>query len=284
MIDILIIGGDSLIGGYLKNYFLSKGKTVAITSRRSYKTDPNNFFLDLNNLSEADMDHLPRTKVVFFCAAVNGFKECLEDPIKAVTVNAMSIHAMGKKFLNDSSDLVYFSTSSIFHKNLFASEYDEPSINSVYACTKYLGEHLLHELYASSRNRLNIIRLTKLISWDAPIIKYWKQCVDRHQEIKVFTDKYISPISLKYLSEFFEGADNEFKGGTYHLSGSDLLSYFEFSKLLFDKIGWDKSLLVPHTLGALEQDGGVRLSMEHTTEKLSVQPENIDIFLNNFLG
>ena len=119
--------------------------------------------------------------------------------------------------------VVFFSTVDVFDgKRSFYKIYDHPSPKTVYGKLKIEVENFLMNNY--SRNSA-ILRMTKIISSNTPLIKKWIDNYNNKEEIIAYSDKYLCPISLKQVLLALQILLKDKKSGSFHLSGTDEVSF-----------------------------------------------------------
>lgn len=227
--DALIIGVDSLIGSALYERLSNIGKHVIGTSR---KLNAKHLFFDLTQLEK--INELPLARHIFICAGVNGFKVCEENIDLAIKVNFYSTCRIAKHFMMLGSHVIFFSSSSVFGSNrIFPMEYEIVNPNTDYGRLKVLAEQQMSKDAKYSRDgKLTIVRLTKLIESLAPLIESWKKNAELGKNIQAYKDMYLCPISINFIINSVIKICENYIQGVIHLSGNQILSYYEFAKNL----------------------------------------------------
>ena len=81
-----------------------------------------------------------------------------------------------------------------------------------------------------------IIRLTKVLSKNTPLIRGWVDDLRVGKEIHPFSDAYFSPISLNYATNAIAKVGHNLECGIFNISGSDDISYSDFARMLAIKL------------------------------------------------
>jgi dTDP-4-dehydrorhamnose reductase len=88
-----------------------------------------------------------------------------------------------------------------------------------------------------------IVRLTKVVALDNPLIDSWIQNLRSGNQIKAFENRMLSPISLKNTIKKLVKIAGVGRSGIYHISGSNDLSYYNFACLLASALGANPALV-----------------------------------------
>ena len=276
--DVVIIGADSAIGTMLYKSMVSMGKKVAGTSRKK-----NSFYHYLDLLKSVNFDELPVGKIVFLCAGVNGYKECDENPIQSIYVNNYATVSIGSYYLSIASHVVFLSSSSVFGAtNQILNETDVCSPNTFYGSLKLSTELALLSLVKNSKGVLSIARMTKVIFSNNSLLQRWNKEAEAKKDIYAFDNYSIAPVSAAYIINSLVTIANSGIGGTYHLSGSRKITYYEFSKHLRARGIISRS---SNIISSIRSDDDISdqaniLGMRLTTDRLGILPEDIEDVIN----
>ena len=172
--------------------------------------------------------------VIIHCAAMTNVVECEDNPEKATAINVAGVANIIDTF---DGAFIYLSTDHVFSGERFFSmfrwggweETDNALPVNMYGMTKYAGE-------AMARMRIGntvILRLSKVFDND-----------DYNKYIKTLrgdTPVEVSDVVVRgFIHKQFVGdaikfvVDNNLKDDIIHIGGKDLLSYYDFLKLLPD--------------------------------------------------
>ena len=92
-----------------------------------------------------------------------------------------------------------------------------------------------------------IVRLTKVISKNNPLIIGWVDDLRVGKEIYPLSDVYFSPISLNYATNVIAKVGHNLECGIFNISGSDDISYSDFARKLAIKLNGVDHLVRPVT-------------------------------------
>jgi dTDP-4-dehydrorhamnose reductase len=273
MYSALVVGGDGLIGRGLCSALRSTDVEVISTTRRK-------------NLGEIELDlgmpfnvkKLPRCDVVYLCAAISRFAACEQNPMLARHVNVTAQLELARYFFLQGAHVVFLSSNAVFNGvDEAPAEGGHPSPASVYGQLKFDAERELKILASQHSGTLSVIRLTKVLSKNLPLINNWLLSIEAGQEVEAFSDVMVSPISLNYVLDCLRRCGEIRYNGILHLSGEDELSYYELVKALAGSIGLDSTLV--QAVRSREPTGQPlahnRLSMTNSANVLNVVPQSL---------
>jgi dTDP-4-dehydrorhamnose reductase len=183
---ILVTGAAGRLGATLVEAYAGH-EVVAHTRATLDLTDP-------GAVHRAVVEAAPN--VILNCAAFNDVDGAEDAPTDALAVNAFAVRSLARAAEGVGAIVVHFSTDFVFDGTAERAytEDDEPSPRSVYAASKLLGEW-----FALDSPRGYVLRVESLFG--AP--KGWRgrrgsvdaivDGLERGDEIKVFTDRVVSP-------------------------------------------------------------------------------------------
>ncbi|MGH8245757.1 MAG: sugar nucleotide-binding protein, partial [Gammaproteobacteria bacterium] len=278
----LVVGADSLVGAALLAEFTRAGQGSYGTTRHSGSVAGDFLYLDLadDNLNLAvpkDVD------VVFLVAAMASYRACEVDPL-AYRVNVTNSIRLAGQVWQQGCRLVFISSNSVFGgERPFCHEDDAVSPGIAYSRHKADAEAGLRALAAEmdAIERLNIVRLTKVLTTNVPPLPDWFARLDAGERIQPFADMAFAPISLASTVASLRNIGNSGLPGVFHLSGADNVSYLAFAHCLVAEMGLRPEFVVPTTAEA----AGVELvwnprysaiGMVRTKELLGIEPEPLD--------
>lgn len=279
MHSALVVGGDGLIGRALFSALRASGVEVISTTRRK---NPGEIQLDLG--MPLNVAQLPRCDVAYLCAAISRFGACEQNPALAKLVNVTTQLELARHLFLEGTHVVFLSSNAVFNGVDDAPAEDaHPSPTSVYGQLKFEAERKLKALACQYSGTLSIIRLTKVLSKDLPLISNWFLNIRAGQKVDAFSDVTVSPISLKYILDGLTLCGYLRHNGIVHLSGEDELSYYDLVKELAGSIGLDSSLV--QATKSKEPKGQPlahnRLSMNQSKIVLNMLPQSLACLLRD---
>jgi dTDP-4-dehydrorhamnose reductase len=273
MHSALVVGGDGLIGRALCSALRASGVEVISTTRRK---NPGEIQLDLG--MALNVAKLPRCDVAYLCATISRFAACEQDPILARLVNVTSQLELARHFFLQATHVVFLSSNAVFDGvDDSPAEDARPSPTSVYGQLKFDAERELKILANQHAGTLSIVRLTKVLSNDLPLIANWLLNIKAGQKVEAFYNVTLSPISLNYSIEALRRCGDLKINGLVHLSGEDELSYYELVKTYAISIGLNSTLVqaAKNKEPTGQPLGHNRLSMTQSKSILNMLPQSL---------
>ncbi len=232
--NTLIIGADSLIGNGLINYLISKGMNVYGTSRREKELENNIIFFKIGD--SINKLNLHKYSSCVFCAGITSINYCEDNEKVAFDINVSQTIKIIKACIEKGIYTIFLSSDLVF-----SGEKKNPSIHEKtkpFTKSGLFKKNVEDYMLDLDSNLVCILRLTKVISANTPIIKKWSDAKESNSKIIAFTDQFISPINIENVCKSLFNLINEKHPGLFHLGGDNTMSYFEFAKSYFkeDKI------------------------------------------------
>jgi dTDP-4-dehydrorhamnose reductase len=218
---ILIVGADSAIGSRACCYFEQLGYDVFGTTRRK-NLGENRFQLDLSVsdplLPEKVFD------VVVMCASITGLAACEADPEGTARVNVHGTLKLIDEAAKHGAQVIFLSSTAVFDGSKpFYAVSDSTHPKSVYGLQKQAVEARV------DLEQVAILRLTKVVHQDMPLLKMWREQLNRGKLIHAYVDQKVSPITLDEVCTAIRTLIEKRSVGVYHLGGECEISYFEFA-------------------------------------------------------
>ena len=82
-------------------------------------------------------------------------------------------------------------------------------------------------------NQACILRLTKVITESSQFIQNWINAAEKGEEIKAFSNKFISPINIKDVIDSIMILVERKKSGIFQLGGNEEISFFDYANKIF---------------------------------------------------
>src|SRR3990167_2067366 len=242
MTTILLIGSDSTIGSHLKKQLKTQGKTICGTTRHKDRCTETIFFLDLLNPDAFTLPENISIDTVIFCASMSIIKECEDNKALSYQINVESTIKLAR-YLKNRFDpfIIFLSSNAVFDGSKpFFLETDTPCPINYYGHCKIEAEKKL----AGITDKLAILRCTKVLYSDHPLIKKWIQDLQNGEKIYPFDDLMLAPISLEMVSTAIKKLSDLKKPGIFHLSGNNDITYVELARLIAKQIKCDNKLII----------------------------------------
>jgi dTDP-4-dehydrorhamnose reductase len=179
--------------------------------------------------------------------------------------------------------VTFISTNSVFGgERPWPGEEDPHAPGIAYAKQKSAGENVI---LASARrldalNRLNIVRLTKILNRDTSPLPAWFAAWQRGEPVQPFSDLIFAPMSVRFVGEALATIGEKRIPGHLHLSGAENVTYVDLANTLAERLRIDPALIAPTT--AVEKGVNIPfkprysgLGMRRTTALSGIEPQTL---------
>ncbi|NQU63053.1 MAG: sugar nucleotide-binding protein [SAR324 cluster bacterium] len=227
----LIIGGDSIIGKALSAFWEEKKIPYCASTRRSEQVNQKRPYIDLASLTWPELE-TGQYDAVVFCAAATKLADCEEYPETTRAINVEATLALVRFMALRGSYLLFLSTNQVFdgtkpHRKVS----DKICPINEYGRQKADAERLFRQ-----ESRSAVLRLSKVIYPDLPLLRHWESRLQKGQSIEAYTDMYLAPISLEKVVKRIDQLLQNKEPGIFHISGEEDVSYYSFAKSYFSDI------------------------------------------------
>jgi len=255
---ILVVGANGMLGQSLCRFY-SKQNNVQLFA---CSLDEEPVFNGID-YSQCDLTKRESIKKVVFGfypdCIINASGYTNVDLSETEREEAWKVNVKGVEYLSEAARIldvriVHISSDYIFDgRNGPYSENEKPNPLGYYARTKLASENVLkisgvlftilrtNVLYGSYSNcKLDFVR------WLINSLKEGK-------EVRIVTDQFNNPTFVDDLVQGISKVIEYNKTGVYNIGGKEFLSRYEFSEIIADFFGLDKSLIKPVTTEELNQ-------------------------------
>jgi dTDP-4-dehydrorhamnose reductase len=249
--DVLIIGGNGLIGFALDRELMRRGYRVSRTSRRQKTANPSDTYrLDLETL--ADLDAIPPADCVVLAAAETSLQQCRDNPARAAKINAEAPARIAKWADANGSRLVLLSTSAVFDGIQANTDEDSlPNPMSIYGHQKAVAERSV-----LGKPGGLVLRLGKVLHREQALIVSWIADLSAGRPIRPLTDLVAAPVGLHAVIDVLARfVSNRQAAGIFQFTAAHDATYADLAKLLANALGAAPELVQPVT----SDEVGVRL-------------------------
>ena len=166
---------------------------------------------------------------------------------------------------------------------VFGEDQIFPKINSIKSPSTEYGRQKskVEEKLLNYKTNLTIFRMSKVISIYNNLFSRWFYSLNNKKKIMPFSDYYLCPVSLKYVTEVI---CNNNKTGVIHLSGNKRISYADFATKLAEKMNLSKSYIKPITVfknNSSSRHNKNVLDMNHTKKILGIKSQSLSSVIND---
>ena len=223
--SVVVIGASGFIGQSLCSSFEASGIEVQRYSRCVVSGD---HYLDLEDPTTFSSLGVIEDKVVVFLAAQTNLARCQLHPEMAQQVNVDNTK-LAIEILRKQNNFIVFASTNL----VFGSREASFSLEACYAPEDIYSQGKVQiEKYLSSSlpSCSAVVRLSKVLSKESPLIKGWVEQLNTKQTLTPFIDHYLAPVWLGDVVELFKRIALQRCNGTFHLSGIEDVSYASLAK------------------------------------------------------
>jgi dTDP-4-dehydrorhamnose reductase len=231
---VVVTGAAGQLGTAIVRHFSGHAEVVALTRRE----------LDLADTAAIERRLAADTPdVVINCAAFNDVDGAEERAMDAIAINAMVVRSLARACRALGSVLVHYGTDFVFDglADRPYTEEDEPSPQSVYGCSKLLGDWFaadaprhyvlrVESLFGGARRRSSIDRIAEALVKGEPA--------------RVFVDRTVTPSFVEDVSVATRSLlESEAPSGIYHCVNSGVTTWYELGEEIARLLGRKATLL-----------------------------------------
>jgi dTDP-4-dehydrorhamnose reductase len=231
---ILLTGASGQLGTTIAADYAGRAEVVPVTRAA----------LDLGDAAAVEaFVARERPDAVINCAAFTDVDGSEDRAIEAIRVNALAVRALARGAAAVGATFVHYGTDFVFDGlgDRPYTEDDEPTPQSVYACSKLLGDWFaadcprhyvlrVESLFGGSRRRSSVDRIVNAIRSNQPAPVF----VDR-----VTTPSYVRDVAAATWRLMETGA----APGLYHCVNSGLTTWFELAQEVGRLLGVEPSVV-----------------------------------------
>ena len=246
MKNILITGASGMLGSTVLNFF-SKVFNVFGTDIIDFEGKGYKYMkFDLSDENYDDLINWSKPNIIIHCGALTDGNYCEENPSNAFNVNGISVLKLLESTTNNVK-IIYISSDAVFSSNIhLAMEKNCVSPENIYGKSKELGEFFLK----TSVDRDYIIIRTTIVGTNLnkgknSFVEWIVNSAKEKNKINLFDDVLFTPISIwDLIKEIDFLIKNSFyKIKTIHIAGSEVVSKYDFGKLLLKNLSIDDKFI-----------------------------------------
>ena len=235
---ILVVGGDSLVGGVVAATARARGDRVLETSRRTGRIAEGALPLDLA-ADPASWPALPPLKGAVLCAAIARLQDCERDPVASRRVNVEGAAALARHLVALAVPTVFLSSDKEFDGRRPRRRRQDPTCPA----TEYGRQKAAAE--AAMPAQVAILRLSKVVSPTLQLFQDWTRELAAGRPITPFSDLMMAPIPVELVAQTVLRLIDERQAGLFHLTGARDVDYVEAARVLAATLGSDPTLIQP---------------------------------------
>ncbi|MBV1952594.1 MAG: sugar nucleotide-binding protein, partial [Cycloclasticus sp.] len=146
------------------------------------------------------------------------------------------------------------------------------------------GKAYVEEACRDDQN-VTIARLPKILDVNSGLLRTWVEDLNNGNEIIVFKNMMVSPVSLHYAARFIVALMKEKIGGVWHISGDCDVSYFDVACALCKVVGANGDLVVAQNVESTQKFAlpkHPRLDCAMTEQKLGIGAQKLSELLADY--
>jgi dTDP-4-dehydrorhamnose reductase len=238
---ILITGAAGQLGQELTGQLASAGRLIAV-DRSSGPPGQRTVKTDLSDLSRVEiLLNRMRPDLIVNAAGYTAVDRAEDEQEIAFRVNAELPGCLARWAVRNGRALLHYSTDYVFDGNSSRPyrETDIPQPLNAYGESKYAGE----EAVTSSGCRHLILRTSWVYSGHGSnFVLTMLRLARQRPSLSVVSDQIGCPtwarnlawVTGRLVTQFAAGDNGDFKDGIYHYCDADVVSWFDFARLIFD--------------------------------------------------
>lgn len=240
---VLITGASGMLGATLVKLWPSKYNIFA-TGHSDFRGNPAKNYkpYDLRNESYTELIEWAHPEIIVHCAAITNGDYCENNPDEAITVNGESVRKLLE--LAPDAKLIFISTDAVFpYQTHLATENSPTGAENIYGRSKEYGESFIK----NSAGNSYIVRTTivgkNINTHKQGFVEWIIKSIRKGNYIKLFNDVFFTPISIWHLANELEWVITNDVPKILHISGSEIMTKYEFGHRLCQELGLDTSLI-----------------------------------------
>jgi dTDP-4-dehydrorhamnose reductase len=237
---LLIVGGDSMIGGALSRRWIAEGRETMVTTRRV--NGAGTCGLPTLDLAADDLEDwpLPKCSTAVFCAAITSLEQCSCDPIMTRRVNVVNAARLIERFQEAGVFVMLLSTSMVFD----GSVPHTPADSATCPLNEYGSQKRdLEDLLTKHPTGGAVVRLTKVLHRDLGLLRRWHAALSEGHAVDAFEDYVCAPLGLDAVVEGLSRLLLRPTGGKWQFSAPDEISYAQMARRIAVSLGQSQELV-----------------------------------------
>jgi dTDP-4-dehydrorhamnose reductase len=257
---LLLVGGDSEIGRIAG---AQPAARALATTRRPRGARDQRIVLDLTDDRLGEFE--PPAAVTSACilAAVSRLADCEKDPTGTARVNVAGTLALAERLIARGVHVLFISSDKVFDGSTAHVPADAPTAPaSEYGRQKVETEQALRA-HMQRGAPVAILRLSKVISPATALLRDWTAALQARKPIRAFHDATMAPVAAANVVRATQALMDARAQGIFQLSGPRDVPYLDCGFFLAERLGADKSLVLPASIAETNPPKGA--APPHTT-------------------
>lgn len=274
---ILLTGANGMVGSNLSKELTKTNHTVLATGRSENRLPPSYLHekFKYSSLDITDKDDVMnivtgfKPDLIIHGAAITQVDECEQNKMLSYRTNVDATDYLILAAEEINARYCYLSTDFVFSgENGPYVEEDETGPVNFYGMTKELAEQHIMQSNLSWTIIRTILLYGKADHLNRSNFIYWvKENLEANKPIKVVADQIRTPTYIPDLTKAIINMAERGSQGLYHISGMEVMSPYEMSLVIAQKLGLDTSLIQPVDAQTFSQKGKRPLKTGFIIEK-----------------
>lgn len=240
----LLVGGDSELGAATHRYLATHGQSSFATTRRHDRTSSERPFFDILDFSD---DWMPPAGTDAACifVSVARLRDCAMDQAGSSRVNIEQTLRLIDQLTAKGIYVLFLSSNQVFDGEAATVISTAPTCPvSEYGRQKAATEAAILDRIAKGAP-LAILRLSKVVSPNIPLIQGWIDTLAQGRPIETFNDMALAPVPIDLVTAAIDRLLENKLTGVFQLSGPRDVTYFEIGQYIARELGIDPALVKP---------------------------------------
>lgn len=265
--NIIIFGGNSFLGGYLRDFFSQRGKFLGGTYYPAQAQGLQCFDLTKDDLNSLKIN-FKKAKYAIICAAITRPDACKENESESYEINVTGTKKLLEQLFELNIFPVFFSSEYVFNgeKGNY-TETDELTPNTVYGSHKQIIENFL----LKSGKSFLIPRLGKVFSLnpkEGTILTSIAKQLKNNETIKCAEDQIFCPTYVKDLAEVLNLALEKNLSGLYNMASPEYFSRFQIAQMIKSQLKIESGKIISCSIKEMEFKDARPLNTSLNSDKL----------------
>jgi len=256
--SVLVVGADGMLARGLVTALERDGKCVWASTRRRTRVGDREVFLDLADPACEPQLPLNSIETAVLCAAATSTEHCRLEPAATRQINVAGTIALATRLVDAGIFVIFLSSNTVFDgQTAFPKATDRTNPQTEYGRQKAQAEEQLLRL----GERISVVRLSKVIPPDMPLIRGWVSDLRAGKVIHPFSDSVMAPVSSAFAVELLIRVLSRQLAGITQASASDDMTYESAARYVAAKLAANVRLIEPVSY----TQRGISFVPKHTT-------------------
>lgn len=221
MKKFLFLGGSSIIGSKVQNYFQSAFPEKEFLTGTRQPINKRDFYFDLN--SHYSIPEGPGHAFIFSFSKLNNLDQ--KEIAKNYETNVLRTIDLIEMLISKKWRIIYISSDAVDN---YRSTNTSLSLINIYGHQK----HLLEKFITTNSLTSKVIRVSKVFDQGSTLLMNWLTQLKVGKQIDAFSNYFFSPITNSFLTSSIMDITINKHHQVFTISGKNYLSYSDFFQLV----------------------------------------------------